>query len=215
MSNKVIVKRVIAVLKFPANVSQMTTYCKEIVLAMTGNTNIPTPFPANVPALANMSTLIASLDTAQTLAQTKVQGSVEARDVKKELVKKDMRTLRNYVQTIADNNPTLAEAIIISTGMSVKKMGGKKPKEFGVENTSTSGIVSVFAPAIKANRGAHEWQYTTDVEHFTQRVAADSTTDASTEISGLVPGTKYAFFHKAITPEKNKTWDGPVFMIVT
>jgi hypothetical protein len=62
---------------------------------------------------------------------------------------------------------------------------------------------------------AHEWQHTTDVTNFTNRIAADSTLTAHTDVSGLTVGTKYAFFHKQIISTGNTDWEGPVFLIVT
>ena len=47
--------------------------------------------------------------------------SVEARNVVLGRVQDDLRTLRNDVQNIADADPTNAQSIIVSSGMSVKK----------------------------------------------------------------------------------------------
>ncbi|MFM9840116.1 MAG: hypothetical protein ACKVOQ_17755 [Cyclobacteriaceae bacterium] len=53
-----------------------------------------------------------------------------------------------------------------------------------------------------------------DATNFTGRIAADTTTTASTDIVDLKIGTRYAFFHKAIVAGIATDWEGPLFITV-
>jgi len=84
--------------------------------------------------------------------------------------------------------------------------------QFKVKNGNISGTVLHTA---KGNVNAHEWQYTTDIVNFKNRVAADTTTTSTTEIKNLEEATKYAFFHKAIQPGTITDWEGSIFLVNT
>jgi hypothetical protein len=215
MTKKFGTKRVIVVLKFPVNVAQLIIYCRGILTDLTGNINVPLPYPANTPTQATVKADIDALEAAEALALNKAVGNAAGRDIKLEVVKRDMRGLRAMVQIIADNNtPVNAVAIVESTGMSVKKPGTRKPTVFNVKNTLVSGMVKLGAPANKGSRGAHQWYYTTDLVNFTNPVFLPATSPAKTQVGGLVAGTKHAFFHIAVVSGSENVVDGPIFLMV-
>ncbi|HEY4786330.1 MAG TPA: hypothetical protein VIH57_09775, partial [Bacteroidales bacterium] len=104
------------------------------------------------------------------------------------------------------------EAIVVSSGMSVKDQTIHQKQHFEAKNTNLSGTVRLVAEGIE--RGAHQWEYTDDIVNFTNRKAAEPTTNAHTDIHDLKSGTKYAFFHKEIVPDTVSDWEGPVFLMV-
>jgi len=134
--------------------------------------------------------------------------------VAREILDKNVIILASKVECLA-NSPTLADdnriGIIHSAGMEVRIIGRPKKRAFRVENSDIEGLVRLIA---QGGANAHEWQYTTDIIHYTGRVAITTTTKASTEVSGLTRGVRYAFFHKPIIPGVNTDWEGPIIITV-
>ena len=210
-------KRVIATLKFPTTVAAFIIYVRGIILKLTGNPNVPVPYPLVFSSLAAYTTNINLLDSAETNVQTHVSGSVAARDSAHDICKKDMRSVRSMVQQLADINTSAtitSTTIITSAGLGVKTASIRKARVFAAKNTLIAGTIKVVAASIKNNRGGHAWFYTTDLVAFTGKVAAPTTTKASTTIEGLTSATKYALFHTATVVGGVNIEDGPIFMTV-
>ena len=208
------VKRVVATLKFPKTVPAFIIYVRAIILKLTGNPNIPLPYPVGFSTIGNYTTNVNSLDSLEAAVLTHVSGSVASRDVAYEVSKKDMRSIRGMVQNLADNNPTNASIIIESAGLGVKTTGIRKSIVFDVKNTLVSGTVKLIASGIAKSRGSHQWSYSTDLVGFTNKMAVPLTVKSKTTIVGLTPGTKYAFFHTAVVPTGINVEEGPLFLIV-
>ena len=208
------IKRVVATLKFPKTVPAFIIYVRAIILKLTGNPNIPLPYPAGASTIAVCTTNVNSLDTLEAAVLTHVSGSVASRDAAYELSKKDMRSVRAMVQQLADNNLPNATIIIESAGLAVKTTGVRKSIVFDVKNTLVSGTVKLIASGIAKSRGSHQWFYTTDLVGFTNKIAVPVTVKAKTTIVGLTPITKYAFFHTAVIPSGINVEEGPIFLTV-
>jgi hypothetical protein len=159
------------------------------------------------------NTAITGLRTAMNAAtsDSKTDAIRQTRDV----LDRNLTILAGKVEAIA-NNPTIPdeqrEGIIHSAGMETRGLGSPKKRVFSVDNSDTDGSAYLTAAG---GANAHEWQYTNDVINFTNRTAALTTTTATTEITGLNRGMKYAFFHKAIMPGQITDWEGPLFLIVS
>ena len=214
MSKTGINKRVIATLKMPVSVPEFIIYVRGLILKLTGNVHVPLPYPALVSTLATCNTNINALEHAQAVVQTHVSGSRSLRDTALEISKRDVRSIHLMVQTIADNNVSDAVMIIQSAGFGTKTVGGSVKKVFGAKNTLVSGTVKVFAPGIPRSDGAHNWFYASDLVDFSDKTEVPTTTKATAIIGGLVPYTKYAFFHVAITPQGIENEEGPKFLMV-
>ncbi len=185
---KTIVKRVIAVLKFPKNVNDFINYAKGIYKAMNGNTT----FPASQTALGTLNTDIAQLATLQTNMKTKPPTSTKAdRDAARIVVENDLRGLRNDVQKVADNNPVKAEVIIKSADMEVKKTAIKQKQVNAVKEGKVSG--SVLLTAERA--GGHEWEMSKDQITI---INLPATSGAKTTVNGLTPGEVWYFRSRPI-----------------
>ena len=210
-------KRVIATLNFPTTVAAFIIYVRGIILKLTGNPNVPVPYPLVFSSLGAYTANINLLDSAETNVQTHVSGSVGARNGAYDICKKDMRSVRAMVQQIADNNTSAtvtSTTIITSVGLGVKAPTTRKAKVFAAKNTLIAGTIKVVAASIKTNRGGHAWFYTTDLVAFAGKVAAPTTTKASITIEGLTSATKYALFHTATVVGGPNIEDGPIFITV-
>lgn len=178
---------------------------------MTGNlnftaTDITTQVTATKTAVTNLRAAINAATS-----DTKTDNIKIARDV----LDRNLTKLASKVEDVA-NDPSTADTnrvnIVHSAGMNVKDQVHPQKRVFSASNGEISGEVDLMA---QGGAKAHEWQYTTDLANFTNRVAAATTTKASTEITGLKKGAEYAFFHKAIVADTKTDWEGPVFLVVT
>jgi hypothetical protein len=132
----------------------------------------------------------------------------------RDTVDREITTLGSKVEEVA-NDPSVPDSqrveIVHSAGMDTKDQAHRSKLSFTVADTEISGTVHLTA---KGGANAHEWQYTSDVINFTGRIAAPSNTEAKINIANLKKGTEYAFFHKAIVPKTETSWEGPIIWLV-
>jgi len=176
---------------------------------MTGNTVFSaTDIVAQVTAAKTAATNLRTAINAPT-SDVKTDNIAMARDV----LNRNLNKLASKVEDLA-NDPatpeTNREGIVHSAGMRLKNNYHPQQHQFTARNTDISGMVHLIA---QGGVNANEWQYTTDLVNFTGRVAAPTTSKASTDIANLTPGVKYAFFHKAIIAGVITEWEGPVFLM--
>lgn len=188
----VIINHLLAVLKFPKKISDFIVYAKAIQKAMASNAN----FPSSAAKVTSTLTNINALDAAETALRTKPATVTAAtRNVALELVKNDLRTLRNDVQNAADAKPASAEAIILSSAMSVKQVKGRDAQTDAVLDGEVSGSVTL----IGKGAGAHQWQQSLDggitIIHL------DPTLSSTTSVTDLAPGTVVSFRNRLILPK--------------
>jgi len=195
--------------------AQAIVFAKQVVLKMTGNPNFNQVGNLINPPLEVVTT--AANDTEAALAAAQHAGSSATKILRQKRLVLDtyLTKLGHYVEDTA-NDPAVTddkrEAIVVSSGMSVKDQTIHQKQHFEAKNTNLSGTVRLVAEGIE--RGAHQWEYTDDIVNFTNRKAAEPTTNAHTDIHDLKSGTKYAFFHKEIVPDTVSDWEGPVFLMV-
>jgi hypothetical protein len=141
------------------------------------------------------------------------QKASRVRAARKE-VNRCLRVLTHEVDKIA-NRPGLdddwRETIVLSAGMKVRQVRPRRPQTFEAKRGDKSGTVLLKA---KGGVYANEWQSTTDLVEFSNRVTHTTTTKAKTLITGLTPKVKHAFFHRAIVSGKETSWEGPIFLEV-
>jgi hypothetical protein len=114
--------------------------------------------------------------------------------------------LNNEDQTAEDAAPMLSEI-----GLRLKAQKHTSPRIFSVLPGDTVGSVKLKA-AGKASM--HQWQYTSDIKTYGDRINLEPTTVATTEVNGLESGV-YAFFHKAHRKGETTKWEGPVLFFVS
>jgi len=200
------VKRAVASLNMPIRIAEYIAYMKAIVKSMTGNAFFPTPNPA----LAAVTTDVDALDAAEALARSRASGSVQARDVQKAIVDKDLYGLQAYVQGIADSNPSNALAIIESSGMSVKRGAIRTKGDFEVKHGKTSGTVILSAKAV-SSRASYTWQVSSDNINWKD---LPDTIKSRTNVSGLTPAVTYYFRFRSITKNGEGSWSQVASIVV-
>src|SRR5258707_12336304 len=174
--------------------AQVLVTATHITTNMTGNAlfaaaDIVAQVTATGTAITNLRTAMSA-----PLSDTKTDNVRVAREV----LDRNLTILAAKVEAVA-NSPTLVDSqrvgIVHSAGMDVKTQGVPKRRVFAVSNGDLDGSVHLTATG-RVN--AHEWQYTSDLANFTNRMVAPTTTSSIIDIDGLKSGTKYAFFHKPI-----------------
>jgi hypothetical protein len=192
-----IVKRIIVALNLPSQNAAFIVFAKAIFKAMSGNAYF-TSFSAKI---TEFGTDITALDAAETGCSTKpATSTTAARDAAMEKVKSDLYYLRDGVQQIAEEDPSNAEAIILSAAMGIKKSSPHARKQNTVADGSEEGSVNL----VGEGSGPHEWRISTDEKTWT--ILASSLTSKTT-VNGLIPGTVYYFQNRQIlTSDQKGEW---------
>jgi len=202
------VSRALAVLKMSHRVQYLITFAQSVATAMTGNASFLSP----VPTLATLEADIATLVTAETAALTRAKGAAQNRNAKRVVVKGDLERLKAYVQWVADAaNPSDAAAVILSAGMSVRKVTPHAKADLAVKQGAVSGALTLTAKAA-ATKAAYNWQYSIDKKTWTP---LPQTLKAKTGVSGLTAATTYYFRCQALTPKGGESdWGQVVSFLV-
>ena len=199
--------RVIAVMKLPDTVPALLKTSASIIASLTGNTYFPTA-GALITTLGNAQT---ALNTAETATKTRALGSVATRNTARIALLTALHSAKALVQQTADADPTLAQTIITSAGMAVRKTPTQSKAPFAAEQGATSGTVKLVAKAA-ARRASYEWQWSVDGGHTW--TALPSTLQAKTALTGVAPGTNGEFRFRAVTKTGQSDWSQPVTLMV-
>src|SRR4051794_794103 len=111
-------KRYPIVLKLPQSVAPLIVYGRHVVLVTAQNPWFPSP----TPPLGTITVDIDALEAAEATARNRSKGSAAARNLKKKRVEDDLTELKGYVQSVVNQNPDKAVAIIESAGMSARQL---------------------------------------------------------------------------------------------
>jgi hypothetical protein len=196
------------ILKLPTPVAMLIAYGRAVVTKMTGNPSFPSP----TPSLAQVSTSIDALATAQTGAIGRAKGAVTTRNEKKAALVTDLRQLKAYTQSVADAAPAEnAASIIESSGFAVRKTVTHHARTF----TATAGPVSGTAAlrTASAGRASYDWQYSTDGGKTW--ISVPGTLQTKTTITGLTPGANVQFRYRALTKTGEGDWSQPVALVIS
>jgi hypothetical protein len=203
-----IVHSIIVVLGLPRAVAALIIRMNAILEAMTvAKLTFTTP-PV---AIATVSAHVAALSSAESATKTRAAGTKQARDAARKLVVEDANQLHAYVQQLANASPTEAATIAAAAAMTLRKAGAHPKSDLAVKQ-GVSGTVHVVAKSVKGAR-SHEWQYS--VDGGKSWVSATPTTQASTTLSGLVPGTVLQVRHRTIVKGGPGDWCPTVTMSVS
>lgn len=178
------------------------------VTSMTGNANFTTPSPT----LASITTSVNALETASMAALGGGVDDTANMHTKEAALDLLLKSLGGYVESIANNSPANAEAIILSAGMSVKGKGGKVAHDFEVKVTNNPGEVKLTHQGVK--RGAYEYQMTTDPTNESSWVKIYTGTRGTFTKSGLVSGTRYFFRSMIIDKNGPSAWSAVLNTVV-
>jgi hypothetical protein len=201
------IARILAALYLPERPADVVPHCNGIVTAMTGNAYFTTPAPT--PALTVVTGHIQLLSAALSAANTRAQGTVEARDTALTVVVSDMHQLKAYVQGISDANRAKAAAIITSAGMGIIIRSPGQKQTFALELGRISGQVHLYAPYVRD--ATYDWQTSPNQKDW---IDLPSTRQASTTVDGLTPLTAHSFRYRTLTREGRNDWSMPQTILV-
>ena len=201
-------RRTIATLKLPRSVPALIVHARRIVEAMTDNPAFPSP----TPPLATVSEAIQKLQAAQSATLSRTKGAVTVRDEVRHVLARQLEQLKSHVQMMADASIETSASIVQSAGIGVRKTPVQPPRVFAAKRGAVSGSVTLVT-RVAARRAAYHWQYSTDAGKTW--VAAPSTLQARTSISGLSPGVTAAFRYRPMTKNGEGDWSEPNSLIVT
>ncbi len=174
----VIIRHVLAALKWPSAIETKLQKAKTIFGKLTGNAKFPlSSWPANIISLAQLGTDIDAFDAAQTAVKKKT-GTVADRNTKMNTVHADLVDILTMVQKTANLDPANAEDIIKGAGYECKIITIKQKQQNGAHPSGIAGIMVLTAEG----GGAHQWQITKDKTNIT---VLDPTTTAHTLTSSL------------------------------
>jgi hypothetical protein len=164
----------------------------------TGWENNPGMFPnPSSPSITAIRSQVAVVHKAETLAGTRAKGSASARNVQRSILVHLLEAGVLYVQQIADNSPTLEQAVatIQASALDVALVGSEVKAIIKVRQ-GPSGSVRLQGHRAELTadiRGAvfFNWQITSDGgKTFT---TLPSTPRAKTSVANLTPLTTYGF----------------------
>jgi hypothetical protein len=178
-----------------------------VAAALKGNPALPSP---NSP-LATFAAEIAPLESSRVKTKTRAFGTASERNARPAAVLADLDSLRADVETIANESAGQAEAVIASSGMSVRRSSGHAKPAFAAKEGPTSGAVRLVAKA-PPTRASHDWQQSTGGVTW---VDLARTVQADTEIAGLAAGTRDWFGCRTLTKERVCDWSEVLSLLVT
>jgi hypothetical protein len=186
-------------------VPQKIENARLFISCMSGNSNFINPNPP----LSNISNLSNLLERAYILASNGGTEQTAIMYQQEEALDKGLVQLAAYVEYIANGN----SAIILSSGMHVKKPGGGKFYTLDAKNGTYTGEVILTCPSIRG--AAYLWQILqgpqNGKDHWTNLKIAST---AKTTVKGLKPGDKYWFRVSTITKNVEKEFTDPISIIV-
>lgn len=195
-----IIKRVIAVLDFPADIDDLITYAKGIHDSMAASAYFSGLSAKLATLLINIGKLQATHTGLQTHPPTTTTGQ---RNTDLHKVQNNLRGLRMDVQGIADPDPDNAITIITAAGMKVKKEGAINKQDLTAKDGEVSGSVKLVAKGIESAHAAHDWAMSQDGTNWTP---VTPTLAATTVVSGLTKGTIVDFRHREILKDGPTDW---------
>jgi hypothetical protein len=201
------IRRVIAVLKMPKPILKFIEKAEHIVDSMTNNNYFITPSPP----LLTITTQVNIVRARQAEALKRTMGAVEARNAEMFVLAEMLRDEVSYVQQIADDDVPNSEAIVLSAGLSVKKITIPNRPAFSVKNDPISGTVILRAKGAGL-RTSHDWEMGDNVGPF---MPLPSTIKVTTKVVGLEPGSKVYFRHRVVNSAGEGPWDQIISIIVT
>jgi hypothetical protein len=188
-------KQLIAVIKMPGKWGDKIIRLQEIESKLTVNIYFLAGWLAGTLNLAQFTTDVTAFMTAVANVKSRVAGAVGARNTAYTTIKTDLQLILSMVQSKANINEGIAEAIIGSVGFFVRSGGGKHKKQNAAFNTEVLGTVTLTADGT----GHHEWQMSKDQINF---INLPATTTAQTQVTGLNTGDVWYFRNRKVNSKK-------------
>jgi hypothetical protein len=184
----------IAVKESPRSNHKFATYLSHIAQCLTGNQS----FPNVDPSAATIAAAADGMVKANAAAKHGGPGAAAARDAKRKDAEEMLVALLVNVQATVKAAPVDAAgaaAMILSTGLSIKKARVVNKPPLAARHGKVSGDVRLAARAV-AKPAVYFWSYSLDQKSWT---SVPETMVAKTTISGLTAGQVYYFRFQART----------------
>ena len=136
---------------------------------------------------------------------------IKVRNLKRTAVISDLEALQSYVQTVVDQNPAQAGAIIEAAGMARRVHRTPIRREIEAALGATPGTVVVRARA-RERHAAYEWQISADGGQTWTTLAL--TTVARTTARDLRAGTTYQFRLRTTVGSTTTDWSQTASILV-
>jgi hypothetical protein len=166
--------------------------------------------PISVADNGQFDTDIKAMNSAETVALTKITGSATSRDVAKDTVLHDVHQLQGYVQNLADalHNTQKAVALIQLSGFDVSLRTPHSKSDFSAKSTKISGQIKLAISVKKMCNGEKrysvKWESSPDAGKTP--AALPSTLKGSTLVSGLTVGTFMWFRFLVVLKDGEHGW---------
>jgi hypothetical protein len=191
---------------FPKSAGETSVFARFVASRMTGNAYFPTPPVAPSAVLA----AVQELEEAQAATRRGTHGTAAARNQKLQVVHGLLSQLASYVVSIARQHGVDAEAVLASSGFDQKRTAGQGKWRFTAAQGQRSDEVKL--KTARVGRGAsYDWQYSTDGVGW---VDWRRTSNASTVISGLEPGTRYLLRVRSFFNNVLGDWSDPITFLL-
>jgi hypothetical protein len=154
---------------------------------------------------------IDALQAAQTQAQARTHGAVATRNQARLALLAELELLKGYIQEIADADREKSAGIIQSATLSVRKVPTRGKRAFAAKPGTVSGSVKLSVPSA-GHRSSYDWQQSADGGKTW--VDVTSTVQTKTVVTGLQPGSTYAFRFRSVTKTGVSDWSQPVSILV-
>ena len=192
----------VVAMNLPKPANKVLTLARSIVARMSANPLFLTPNPPLAVLVADVD----ALSVAEANLLTRTKGRREARDARLAALRRDLKQLACYVQSIADAHAPDAAAVIESTGFDVKRPSIRTKPAFQVVRGHSQGSVKLLAKWA-ADRAVYGWRYREDQ---TSWISLPDTMQSSTSLSGLAPLTAYFFQSRVTTKDGTGDWGDPL-----
>ncbi|MBS1508656.1 MAG: fibronectin type III domain-containing protein [Bacteroidetes bacterium] len=170
------------------------------VTSVTGNANFTSPLPS----ASTMATMANNTEAALMVAKGGGKDDKANLKVKIAALELMMRQYAAYVENIANANPASAEAVILSAGLEVKRIGSRYARAFDARLTGNPGEVRAFIKAV--SRAAYEFQICTDLSNEANWVTFYIGTLSRVVKRDLAPNTRYYFRARVIDKNGYQAW---------
>jgi hypothetical protein len=190
-------------------IPEKTARSQQIVAAMTGNPNFPSPQPA----LTQVTAAIDELDAAYLAVQTarqEAKNRTSVQNQKEETLDNMLGQLASHVESISGGD----EAKITSAGLDVRSSQtptGDLPAPEGLSASPGDRDGEIDLSWDKVNRArSYVVERSPDPPTPASWQHAAVATKSQTTIGGLTSGTKYWFRAAAVGPNGQSPWSNPV-----
>jgi hypothetical protein len=196
----IVVKRIQVALRLNRkNAAQIVDDAKSYEDGISKN---PGTFPNPSPSLATINTLVANLEGTFVKASSRVKGAVAEKVAAKKALELGLKSLANYVESVANANPDQAVVIVKLANMGLRSHKKATSTDFSMVQGPNTGELVLRAKGKKGS-ATYNFELSTDTSVATNWKSVQNNTRALAKITGLIIGTRY--FGRVFRSDKSGT----------